>query len=349
MIVRPLQKLYLELTAACNLDCTICYRRAWTELPGEMSASTFSGIVAFAGSSSSLRTIVLGGIGEPTSAPLFLEALSSFPGKDIIVTTNGIALGDSIIRALVAKAALVVFSVDGLEDVFHQIRGAELSSVIESIRKLRAIRTETGRVNPRIEFQFVLSAFNAEDLPGVVDLASDLGVAVVSVSHLLPQNAEGAQGILYGRHEKPGTRDLYERVRARAMRRGVNVLLPPLELKTERRCSFAEDDACFVDALGDVVPCYRFSHDGYEFVFGREKRVLKHSFGNLSRSTIESIWASKSYTAYRQTLLGNRYPSCPDCDLLEGCNMASDTSADCWSDSPSCSDCLWARGFMRCP
>ncbi|HCM25919.1 MAG TPA: tungsten cofactor oxidoreductase radical SAM maturase [Treponema sp.] len=344
-----LRKLYLELTAACNLDCAICYRRAWTESPLEMSAGTFARITEAVRRSPELRTVLLGGIGEPTSSPLILEALSSFPGKDIIVTTNGIALDDSVLRALAEHASLVVLSVDGLEDAFKRIRGAELAAVVASVRKLTAMRAETGKATPRIELQFVLSAMNSDDLPGVIDLAGDIGVDVVVVSHLLPQDAASAETVLYGRFEKPGTRDLYERARQRARRRGVSVLLPPLELKTERRCSFAEDGACYVDAIGDVVPCYRFSHDGTEFVFGREKKVFKHSFGNIADASLESIWESPAYAAYRRTLIENRYPSCPDCDLLEGCNMAADTTADCWSGSPSCADCLWARGFMRCP
>lgn len=345
----PLRKLYLELTADCNLDCAICYRRAWTEPPSEMSAGTFARVVKAVRRESLLRTVVLGGIGEPTSSPLILEALSSFPGKDIVVTTNGIALDDSVLHSLAEHASLVVISVDGLEDAFKRIRGAELSSVVASVRKLTVLRAESGKEKPRIELQFVLSAMNSADLPGVVDLAADLGVGVLIVSHLLPQDAASAESVLYGRYEKEGTRDLYERVRQRAMRRGVSVLLPPLELKTERRCSFVEDGACYIDARGDVVPCYRFSHDGTEFVFGREKKVLKHSFGNIADASLKSIWESPVYTEYRRTLIENRYPSCPDCDLLEGCNMTADTTADCWSGSPSCADCLWARGFMRCP
>jgi radical SAM protein with 4Fe4S-binding SPASM domain len=98
-----------------------------------------------------------------------------------------------------------------------------------------------------------------------------------------------------------------------------------------------------------VVPCYRFAHDGTEYVLGRMKRVRRHAFGSLAESSLQEIWESAPYLRFRRTLTENRYPSCPDCDLLEGCDMAADTTADCWSGTPSCADCLWARGFMRCP
>jgi len=278
-----------------------------------------------------------------------MNALSAFPGKDLTLTTNGTDLDDRTLTELARYAKLVVFSVDGMDDAFGRIRGTELKGVLESVRKLSAFRTALGKDTPRIEFQFVLSVLNAGDLPDVVDLAADTGVNTVVVSHLLPQDAANSPYVLYNRYGKPTTKTLYERVRLRAMRRGVSVLLPPLELKTERRCSFAAEDAVFVNADGNVCPCYRFSHDGTEFVFGREKRVREVSFGNVAKESLDSIWNSVSFGGFRRTLLENRYPSCPDCDLLEGCDMTSDTESDCWANSPSCADCLWARGFMRCP
>lgn len=343
----PLRKLYLELTSSCNLACAICYRRAWKEAPRDMDAAVFRRASEEAARLPDLKTVVLGGIGEPTSAALFREALASFPGKEVVVTTNGVSLDDPTIEDLAGKASLVVISVDGLDETFRRIRGIDLGSVLDSTRRLLAAKT--GGRKARVEFQFTMSSTNAAELPRVVELAADAGVNTVVVSHLLPQEAEGAASIMYGRREPPETRSLFERVRLRAMRRGVSVRLPPIELKTERRCAFAEDEAAFVNAEGDVVPCYRFSHEGTEFVFGREKRVHRHSFGNLADASLETIWESAPYVRFRRTLTENRYPSCPDCDLLEGCDMAADTAADCWSGTPSCSDCLWARGFMRCP
>ena len=312
-----------------------------------MDAAVLRGAASEAAVLPDLRTVVLGGIGEPTSAALFEEALDSFPGKEIIVTTNGVSLDDRTVAALARGTSLVVISVDGLDETFRRIRGVDLASVLGSTRKLLAAKADGRKV--RVEFQFTMSSTNAADLPHVVELAADAGVNTVVVSHLLPQEAEGAASIMYGRREPPETRSLFDRVRLRAMRRGVSVKLPPIELKTERRCAFAEDEAAFVNAEGDVVPCYRFSHEGTEFVFGRQKSVHRHSFGNLAESSLVSIWESAPYARFRRTLTENRYPSCPDCDLLEGCDMAADTAADCWSGTPSCSDCLWARGFMRCP
>jgi tungsten cofactor oxidoreducase radical SAM maturase len=345
----PLRKLYLELTSSCNLDCAMCYRRSWAEAPGEMSSGAFARLLEFSERSDSLETVVLGGIGEPTASPLFTRALEAFSLKNVIVTTNAVSPGEKSLVGMVRYADRLVVSVDGMHDAFRRLRGSDLDSVLMNIRKLTVLKSSLGREKPKIEFQFVLSSFNAGDLPDVIDLAADNGIDTVSVSHLLPQEEDSAASILYGRYQSEEAMELYRIVRFRAMRRGVNVLLPHLELKTERRCAFAEDGAAFVNSAGEVCPCYRFSRDGEEFVFGRKKHVEKVPFGNIEKEPLEAIWESASYASFRRILTANRYPSCPDCDLLEGCNLTADTNSDCWANSPSCADCIWARGYVRCP
>ena len=342
----PPRKLYIELTSACNLDCATCYRRGWSEGARDMDPGLFRALAREAAGFPSLGTVVLGGIGEPSASPLFDEALEAFRDRAITVTTNGVGLGEAGLERIAQRASLVIVSVDGLDANLRRIRGVALEAVLGTVRRLVAARRSGGTC--RVEFQFTLAASNAADLVHVVDLAADLSVDAVTVSQLLPQEEAAASDIVYGRHGRAETARLYEAVRLRAFRRGLRVYLPPLELKTERRCAFAEDEAAYVNADGDVVPCYRFSHEGQEFVFGRGKKVSRHSFGNLRDGSLESIWASPAYVRLRKTLVEGRYPSCPDCDLLEGCDMIKDTAADCWANQPSCADCLWARGFMRC-
>ena len=44
-----------------------------------------------------------------------------------------------------------------------------------------------------------------------------------------------------------------------------------------------------------------------------------------------------------------RFPSCTDCKLLSGCAYIDDNEMDCWGNSPSCAECLWARRIIACP
>lgn len=367
------RKLYVELSSKCNLDCRGCFRQAWRSAPLDMAGGLLDKLVGEAAGHPVLETVVLGGIGEPGCSPHFGRALEAFSHKKVVVTTNAVDLAPEAVQALARHAALVVISVDGLGQTLRQLRGCSLDDIVATIKSLQAaaracrspaanrinaaneVKTAALREAPRpgkgpleIVLQMVLSSRNAADACGVVALAGSLGIGRVIVSQLLPQTAEGADEILYGRYARPETKALYDRLLSTAYRQGIRLDLPRLELKTERRCAFAEDGACFVTAEGGVAPCYRFAHDGREFVLGREKEVFAHSFGSLTEQSLAAIWQARSYSAFREALLANRYPSCPDCDLLDCCNIAGDSTADCWSGSPSCADCLWARGFLKC-
>lgn len=142
---------------------------------------------------------------------------------------------------------------------------------------------------------------------------------------------------------------MFHKVVSYAFRKGIKLTLPNCELKTERRCGFIDDGATFVAASGEIVPCYRLSHTYQEYVFGRRKTVFRHSFGNLHEKGLREIWESKEYKSFRESVDNNKYPSCTDCDLVEWCDLAKDTTTDCYTASPSCADCLWTRRFVICP
>jgi len=57
---------------------------------------------------------------------------------------------------------------------------------------------------------------------------------------------------------------------------------------------------------------------------------------------------SEEYTRYRSAVRAFHFPSCPDCDLRETCDLRLENNA-CWGPNPSCADCLWAQDIVRCP
>ncbi len=83
-------------------------------------------------------------------------------------------------------------------------------------------------------------------------------------------------------------------------------------------------------------------------VFGREKVIDAHHFGHVAEATLDEIWHKDDYVNYRSTVYNNQYPSCMDCDMLDGCDMAKHSDMDCWGNVPSCADCLWSRKIVYC-
>jgi tungsten cofactor oxidoreducase radical SAM maturase len=339
------KKVYVELTSRCNLDCSICYRRSWQQQPGDMDKSQLEKLVKELRAFKSQPEVVLGGIGEPTHSPEFLDTVDMLKGLPLTVTSNGTLLADKRITEAVAQNVnRLVISVDGCDETYYRIRGTSLTNVVDGIKMIKSEGT-----GPEIQLQFVLSVENRDSIWQVIDLAAQLRVQGVIISNLLPQTLEYSKKILYSAQHNPEMKQFFNRVCNYSFVRGVTISLPGYELKTDRRCRFIDGGGVVVNALGDVTPCYRFAHPGREYVFDRPKEVVRHSFGNLSDKTLVEIWNQRDYRRFRYSIYCNLFPSCTDCDLVDGCEIVNTTTWDCEGNMPTCGDCLWARNFVICP
>jgi hypothetical protein len=90
-------------------------------------------------------------------------------------------------------------------------------------------------------------------------------------------------------------------------------------------------------------------HSYTEYIFGREKQVNAHSFGNVFKEPLYEIWNSSEYTLFRYIVGNALFPFCTDCPLRDSCDLVQTTDSDCFGNTPSCGDCLWAKGIIRCP
>jgi tungsten cofactor oxidoreducase radical SAM maturase len=344
-----LKKLYLELTDKCNLNCKMCYRKSWQQDFCDMKEELLKKLSDELKLQGELKEIVIGGIGEPTYSEHFKKAIMLFKDYKLTVTTNGTLIDDHLSEHLVKYVDVVTISIDGLHEMYNEIRGTDLEMVMNNIKTLNRVKRKHFSKTPVIEVQFVLSSENVGELFKVMDLARELGADKFIISNVIPQGEENKNTILYSRYENKNMKSLFEKLAAYSMHKGINVDLPNCELKTLRRCDFIEGSAVFICACGDVAPCYRFSHNYTEYVFGRKKEVCRFSFGNIEYDTLMNIWNSKNYLDFRKRILHNRYPSCTDCDFVEGCTYVNSAEIDCYALSPSCGDCLWNRKLIQCP
>lgn len=196
----------------------------------------------------------------------------------------------------------------------------------------------------------MLSSYNIEDVIQVKDLAVKLRAKTLILSNLIPMTEDGVEKILYTKYENKPMKEFFNKLRNEALRSGLQVKFPNCELKTERHCSFVENNAMLLCASGDIVPCMRFSHNYNEYVFGQKKEIKKYSFGNINNGqhTLKSIWESPQYTKFRETIYCNLYTCCLDCDLVDSCDFTLSSEMDCNGFSPGCSDCLWSKKIAFC-
>ncbi len=343
-----IERLYLELTNRCNLSCEMCYRRNWQEILGDMSTEVLSSIAGEVAVFPDIKEVILGGIGEPTIANNFRQAVELFASRyEVTVTTNGTTLDDSMIEFLISRGVdRIALSVDSTDvQTFDAIRHQNVQGILESTRRLAENRVK-GR--PELIWEFLAMKSTLPYLVETVRQAAKLGVNRVFVSHILPMREESIVETLY--HPMlPETERIFQEALYVGLAKGVEVIFPKSELKTDRYCKFMETQSAVVRWDGQLSGCYRFLHSYPEYVFGRHKQIDAHSFGSLRKQSLFEIWTTPEFMSYRYNVLHGEYASCPDCKWVDGCDMVLRADMDCLGHAPSCGDCLWGRGITVCP
>lgn len=355
VILKPknnIRKLYLEITNHCNLECKMCYRQVWNNEMGYMPIEQVERVIQLLENFPQLERIVLGGIGEPTYHPQFAEIVRLFKGKyPLAITTNGTLLEKDIVELLVdEKVAELIVSVDSsLDEGFKNIRQTALTPLLEKQTYLKELKQLKKTIYPRLSWEFVAMKSNITTLPQVVIIGSELGVSTIYVTHMMPVRVDNVKDVLYENGLTTEVNAIFRRAVNVGFVKGINVILPTTDLKTDRACRFMNNYSTVISWDGEVCPCYRFLHPCQEIVNKRNKKLLRRSFGNIKEKTLEDIWTEQEYMKFRYKVQNNLYPSCTDCDLVDGCDLVSDSELDCVGNSPACGDCLWARGIVYCP
>ena len=283
------------------------------------------------------------------------------------VTTNALLLDDELAAGLLeAGLDQLVVSIDGASaEAFGRVRsGASLDGRPTTCAACTTGAGPTTARGMRIGVEFVAMRSNIGELPGLGRLAAQLGATFIIVSNVLAYTPELLEETLYD-HRASLARAARRRRRRRAggCRRstGTGSSAPrsarpssssgPVSFfgadpeATRSHCPFVDADACAVGWHGGVSPCPPLLHTYTCFVRGREKRMLRWEVGRLPEQTLAAVWAAPEYVAFRDRVRRFDFPPCTDC----GCELAEANEEDCLGNPhPTCGDCLWARGVVRC-
>jgi len=142
---------------------------------------------------------------------------------------------------------------------------------------------------------------------------------------------------------------IFAAAEAVADRTGLELRLPELALREQRKCSFVEDGSAFVAWNGDISPCYFLWHRYECFASGWNQTVKPKIFGNLAGQDIVQIWNNQEFTSFRKDVLAYDYPSCSSCGLAPCDYVQTDEfEQDCHIRSVPCGSCLWCTGVFQC-
>ncbi len=370
--VDQLNKLYLEITTTCNLDCQMCVRRTWSEPIGHMPLETFAALMAEVAQMPAPPIIHLSGYGEPMCHPDFLEMvrLAKAAGVKVEMTTNGLLLDRKMAAALIdLDLNRLMVSIDSVTpEEYDKIRvNSDFDQVINNLHHLRRLKLRgKGRhSNPQVGIAFVAMKRNVADLPKLSLLAISIGAHEIQISNLVPHSPEMEAEILYKHSLRSAA--------YRASRWVPDMNLPKMDLNGSTHeplgevfdstvslswlghklnvrndyCRFAQEGYAVIRWDGEVSPCLPLLHDHPVYIHNRRKDVTHYSLGNIHQRPLAELWASPEYSAFRAKLRDFPFSPCTTCG---GCERFPANFWDCSHNGfPTCGGCLWAQGFVQCP
>ncbi len=364
-----LNKIYVEPTSRCNLECVTCIRHSWDEPFGDMDWSVYQalidGLEDFPGS----KTVAFAGLGEPLLHEKFPEMvrLAHERGLRTEMTSNAMLLTPSLAATLI-ESGLDQFtaSIDGASgETNGAIRtGASLEEITTNVRMFYRMSQKMRAVPVKIGIEFVAMKRNIHELPAIQVVADQTRASFILVTNLLPYTAELQEEILYNleptSYEGQGwsgnplwilpkmdwSRETQEPL-SKIMRRRPNLSFLDINLNQRNNyCPFVRTGSLAVAWHGGVSPCPPLLHSYRCFIRGREKFFRCCEFGRLPGQPLIAAWPSPEYAAFRERVRKFDFSPCTDCG---GCEWAETNEEDCFGNSfPVCGDCLWARGVLRC-
>jgi Fe-coproporphyrin III synthase len=351
---RPdLRKLYLEPTTACNLCCRTCIRNSWGMPSENMAQDTFDRIAENLPDLPFLKQVIFSGFGEPLTHPHLLDMIETVRRQGLAVTlaTNGVLLdrqvGTELVRLGVER---INVSIDGADpQTYQDIRGVRLQQVSENIQILNEVKTDLKSLRPNLGIEFVAMRSNVSEIKDLVKLGAQWNVAHLLVSNILPYTEDMLPEVLYSYLPVEPYKISGWPLKLDAWLLWATEDLPRMHWGADRRCRFVGDHGAVVGWDGSVAPCYPLSHDySYYAIDGRKKQVSRYSLGNVNDQKLADIWVTEDYIRFRSDVKAYHFPSCPDCDLRETCDLR-ELNEGCWGWNPSCADCLWSQDIIRCP
>lgn len=331
---RPIEKLYIELTSACNLNCSMCFRHSWfDEKIGTMSDETLQSLFRSLPELAGLKSVMFSGMGEPLVHPHTAKIVEQFAKAGIRteLLTNATLLTRARAKALVDSGLDTLWvSVDGFErSSYEKVHiGSRFDLIMNNLENFNQLRGDC-----KLGITFVIMDSNLHEIDRINDFADRLGVDIINLSYEIPgEPQEDADSLCAGQYP---------------VGKQKRVITQPGRELLRDYCPFVAENGCFVKWNGDVVPCMQLLHSSYTYLFAEKRKVHSKSFGNILHQPLQEIWESNDYASFRKRVLDFAFS---DCTYCMGCEDRLENLTDCMYNSfPTCGACLWAQGIARCP
>ena len=272
-----LMSVMLELTYACNLDCTFCYNDL--SLGGrQLSLEQYRELLDDLAALRVLNLALTGG--EPLAHPRFFEIASHARSLGFVIRlkTNGHAVKEPVARRIREEIDpfLVEVSIHGASGATHDRQTRVDGSFERLVANIRTMKS----LGLRVKANSVLTRWNEHEIESLLALFDELGVGFQIDPEVKPKD-DGDRSPLAIESSAEGQGRYRKALDARAKRDVVVSDTPSpaaarraLVAGTDKHCG-AGSNSIAVDPYGRVLPCVQW-------------RV---PVGDLHEQRIAEIWA----------------------------------------------------------
>jgi radical SAM protein with 4Fe4S-binding SPASM domain len=327
--------LQVPITDNCNLLCKHCPRES-KYLRKDISLENFKTYLSKF-SPENFESLLLSDFGEPLIRTDLMEILRYVKAqgfKHVQIVTTGSLLTEAWCKAIVEENLLhqILISIEASsKELYEYIRGSDFDLMKTNIKRLTDYKKAMGSPYPELFFNAVCLKKNIDELPGIMDLAHELGLNYAYFVHLnaVPSDIykdrrEELADKLYfeDQHLNTCDREHIEEIFKKIDRKSKEYqipYLPPEDYLTDipkETCieinKPEEEKGCHmpyswaqVDPEGNVYPCCQISR--------------RYSLGNLNDQNFEQIWGGDKFTEFREGLTnGNPNKWCAVCNVYNG-------------------------------
>jgi MoaA/NifB/PqqE/SkfB family radical SAM enzyme len=297
----------VELTTRCPLRCRMCIREGLGGWHGQdMDFTQFQRISPYF---RLVDNVVLEGWGEPLLYPHLLDAvhLVKSQGARAGFVTSGQGLTRDLSTALVhAGLDFMAFSLAGATPAKHNaIRAhSDYTKLLQAMENLVAIKRDGKLVLPHIHIVFLMLRDNLEELPLLLNTASQIGISDVVLIHLIHVTTDWQDQQKVFQCEERDNDPILLEAETLAVRLGIRLRKVPVAPQQVAVCAENPLDNVYISVDGEVSPCvylYPPTASPFHRIYcGIRYTLEKLSFGNVFELPFEQIWANPLYVGFRQ-------------------------------------------------
>ena len=314
------------VTNFCNVRCVFCNQYFDEDQKQSIDLDRFKTMLSHLPTDIAGTTFHFSGGGDPLLCQdlfkITQHVSSQYPWINISIRSNGLLIekyASGLALSGINQAEISVHgSTQESNNLVLQNQGS--GDVFEGIRQLNQ-HLSKHQSQMRKTFCMAVSRTNIQELPGLIEMASELNVEEVSVFFWryypgkFDPNHNG--GVLNQEDSLFYHQDLYDEVirRSKGLSESLNVCLvhePAFGSKVKNKPCIQPWNTIVVDWEGTVYPC-----TGGEVWFRDQVRSGQYHFGNLLRDDLHQFWNNESFTMTRRTcnpqLKEDLVPECSDC------------------------------------